>query len=116
MVILIPAIHTYPQLFTKKKVAKKKARQHQGGYYFFFFNFNILKSTPNIKTTTTASVTFLNELTRELTKSLYMAGALYAFFLEILLVIFFGFVELACGNYLGNDFFIEFSRLFEFFF
>ena len=60
MVILV---HIYPQLFTKKKVAKKKERQHHGGYYFFFFKFNTLKSKHYIKITTTASVTFLNELT-----------------------------------------------------
>jgi len=60
---LITAIHNYPQLFTKKKVAKKKERQHHGGY-LFFSNFNTLKSKPYTKISTPASVTFLNELTR----------------------------------------------------
>jgi hypothetical protein len=58
----------YPQLSTaihkEKKKQKEKSRQHHYGYHTFFFKFNTLKSTPNYKTTTPASVTFLNELTR----------------------------------------------------
>ena len=61
MVILMHIIHSYPQQFTKKKVAKKKVRQHHD--YYSFFLFYTITSTPNTNNTALASVTFLNELT-----------------------------------------------------
>jgi len=34
-ICLSTSIHSYPQEFTKKKVAKKKERQLHGGYFFY---------------------------------------------------------------------------------
>ena len=67
MVTLSTTYHSYPPLSTaihkEKKYQKEKVRQLHYYFFFFFFNFYTLKSKHKNNITTTASVTFLNELT-----------------------------------------------------